>query len=203
MLSRYTFLGSMGSFVRRAIEDELFSATSRVLMIGFEKKHHPVDTSLFLKLYFLQDVTPAELGVKDKFCLADPPEGQETHALPYSSAIVALKKIAMATTPTEKAGVLGLASSSFPSFSSGCFTLALFPPPAAQATREISICVKNYWETRGVEAIGDKYAMYGNLFFLHPELLANLLFFLSSFFFFFFFFFFAVVRTMSSQSLPT
>ena len=109
MIERYTYLDSMSLFVRRAIEDELFSSTSKILIRAFEKKHHTQDDSLFLKLCLLHDITPRELGVNPKFCLDESPEpGQEIRpSVPYHTAIVSLKKIAMAGTPSEKAHVLG------------------------------------------------------------------------------------------------
>lgn len=135
MLERYTFLEPMSSVVRQAIEDELFSATSRILMTGYEKKLHTVDDSLFLKLCLLQEVSPSDLGVKEKFCLDDVLEGQDCRPVPYIPTIITFKKIALAHSPSEKAAIL------------------------SQVTREISMCVKNYWEGRGVELVGDKYAM--------------------------------------------
>ena len=55
---------------------------------------------------------------------------------------------------------------------------------SAESTKEISVCVNSYWESKGVEIVGDKYAMLAPFFF-----------------FFLFFVFFFAPALLSSQIL--
>jgi len=138
ILERYTFLNNENSvYVRMAVEDEVFSSTAQSTLELFENKYRQQDEVLFSKLSSLQDLTPQDLKINPKFCLDPSPDDSPDlkSSMPYSSAISMLKKLTMASTPTQKAGC------------------------TARVTKEITACVHSYWEARGVDVTGDKYAI--------------------------------------------
>jgi len=142
MLERYKILqgGDNEVYLKMSIEDELFAALSHVIMLYYEAKNRSSDDVLTAKILNLQDLTPQDLGIKEKFWLTPTPNSVDPglnsyFSMPYGLAISLMKKLPMNLTPTQKASCI------------------------AKVMKEVTVCIHSYWQALGVDCNNDRYSV--------------------------------------------